>query len=95
MWPAADRALTMAKPEIINSGQGSQYISPEYVDLLTAAGVRVSMNGRGRAHDNIFTARLWGSVKYEEVYLHETSRRRKASVGSNCGVDVFAAGSGN
>ena len=47
---AADRALTMAKPQIINSDQGSQYTSPQYVELVSAAGVRISMDGRGRAH---------------------------------------------
>ncbi len=78
---AADRALTMAKPQIINSDQGSQYTSPQYVELVSAAGVRISMDGRGRAHDNIFTERLWRSVKYEEVYLHEYRSPREARQG--------------
>ncbi len=78
---AARRALDKAKPEIINSDQGSQYTSPRYVELLTGAGVQVSMDGRGRAHDNIFTERLWRSVKYEEVYLNEYLSPRQAREG--------------
>lgn len=78
---AADRALTMAKPQIINSDQGSQYTSPQYVELVSAAGVRMSMDGRGRARDNIFTERLWRSVKYEEVCLHEYRSPREARQG--------------
>lgn len=73
--------MTMAKPQIINSDQGSQYTSPQYVELVSAAGVRISMDGRGRAHDNIFTERLWRSVKYEEVYLHEYRSPREARQG--------------
>ena len=78
---AADLALAQGTPEIINSDQGSQYTSPQYVELVTAAGVRISMDGRGRAHDNIFTERLWRSVKYEEVYLHEYRSPREARQG--------------
>ena len=59
-------------PEIFNSDQGSQYTGEEFQNVLQASGrVRVSMDGRGRCMDNIFTERLWRSVKYEEVYLRE------------------------
>jgi putative transposase len=59
-------------PEIFNSDQGSQYTGEEFQSVLQASGrVRVSMDGRGRCMDNIFTERLWRSVKYEEVYLEE------------------------
>lgn len=58
------------KPEIINSDQGSQFTSFEYVDLLDKHQVKISMDGKGRAIDNIFIERLWKSVKYECVYLH-------------------------
>jgi putative transposase len=75
---AVSRALSQAKPDIINSDQGSQYTSPQYVSLVKEAGVRISMDGRGRAHDNIFTERLWRSVKYEEVYLNEYNSPREA-----------------
>ncbi len=68
---AVQRALTVAMPTIMNSDQGSHFTSTQYTDMLLKAGVQISMDGRGRAMDNIFTERLWRSVKYEEVYLHE------------------------
>jgi putative transposase len=68
---AVDRALETATPEIWNSDQGSHFTSPQYIERLLAKNVRVSMDGKGRALDNIFTERLWRSVKYEEVYLHD------------------------
>jgi putative transposase len=59
-------------PDIFNSDQGSQFTGEEFQNILQASGrVRVSMDGRGRCMDNIFTERLWRSVKYEEVYLKE------------------------
>ena len=66
---AVDRALARAQPTIWNSDQGSHFTSPQYLARLQAANVRSSMDGKGRAFDNIFTERLWRSVKYEEVYL--------------------------
>jgi putative transposase len=68
---ALDRALAQAKPIICNSDQGSHFTSPHYLDRLRKIEVQISMDGRGRALDNIFTERLWRSVKYEEVYLNE------------------------
>jgi len=68
---ALDRALEKAKPEIFNSDQGAQFTSEEFTKRLENAGVLISMDGRGRAMDNIFTERLWRSVKYEEVYLKD------------------------
>ena len=65
---AVDRAES--QPEIINSDQGSHFTSPQYLDLF-CCGSQISMDGRGRAMDNIFTERLWRSVKYEEVYLND------------------------
>jgi len=78
---AGDRALAQAHPEIWNSDQGSHFTSPQYVDRLLAAGVRISMDGRNRALDNTFTERLWRTVKYEEVYLYEYASPREARVG--------------
>jgi putative transposase len=75
---ALERALAAATPQICNSDQGSQFTSPAYLDRLTTAGVRISMDGRGRALDNIFTERLWRTIKYEEVYLHEYTSPRQA-----------------
>jgi putative transposase len=68
---AVERALTQATPTIWNSDQGSHFTSPQYTDRLKQAQVQISMDGKGRAFDNIFTERLWRTVKYEEVYLHE------------------------
>ena len=68
---SVDAALALDRPLIWNSDQGSQFTSPHYTQRLLAAGVQISMDGKGRALDNIFTERLWRTVKYEEVYLHE------------------------
>ena len=57
-------------PEIFNTDQGAQFTSKEFTDILKAAGVTISMDGRGRATDNIFIERLWWTVKYHYVYLH-------------------------
>jgi putative transposase len=78
---AVQRALAQARPEIWNSDQGSHFTSPQYTDLVLAANVRISMDGRGRALDNVFTERLWRSVKYEEVYLHDYATPREARQG--------------
>lgn len=78
---AVRRALTGARPVIWNSDQGSQFTSPQYTGLLLEQGVQISMDGRGRAFDNIFTERLWRSVKYEEVYLHDYATPREARTG--------------
>lgn len=75
------RALVQAKPEIWNSDQGSHFTSPQYIELLTTANVQISMDGRGRALDNILTERLWRSVKYEEVYLHDYANPKEAQQG--------------
>ena len=58
-------------PEIFNTDQGSQFTSFAFTGRLQAAGIRISMDGRGRCMDNIFIERLWRSLKYEAIYLHE------------------------
>jgi len=63
-----DEALRRGQPLIFNSDQGVQFTSTAFTGRLAQAGIRISMDGRGRAHDNIFVERLWRSVKYEEVY---------------------------
>jgi putative transposase len=78
---AVDRALTLAQPEIWNSDQGSHFTSPKYTHRLLEAQIQISMDGRGRAMDNVFTERLWRSVKYEEVYLHDYASPREARQG--------------
>lgn len=74
-------ALGQATPVIWNSDQGSHFTSPQYTELLQAAGVQLSMDGKGRALDNIFTERLWRTVKYEHVYLREDSTPRAVRQG--------------
>jgi len=66
---ALERALSMAKPEIFNTDQGSQFTSREFTSRLATEPVSISMDGRGRAFDNIFIERLWRTVKYEDIYL--------------------------
>ncbi len=78
---AVQRALAQAVPQICNSDQGSQFTSPHYTQLLLAHQVRISMDSKGRALDNIFTERLWRTVKYEEVYLKEYLSPRDARAG--------------
>jgi len=56
-------------PEIFNSDQGSQFTSNSFTGALKAKAVQISMDGRGRCHDNIFIERLWRSIKYELIYL--------------------------
>lgn len=71
MQEAVKEALSKAKPVIMNSDQGSHFTSPKYTEILESAGVHISMDGKGRALDNIITERFWRTLKYEEVYLHE------------------------
>lgn len=78
-----ERALGTTAPEIFNSDQGSHFTSEQYLEPLRTKGVRISMDGKGRALDNIFTERLWRSVKYEEVYLKNYETPREARVGLN------------
>jgi len=68
---ALEEALSASKPEIFNSYQGSQFTATAFTGRLESAGVAISMDGRGRALDNVFVERLWRSVKYEEVYLKD------------------------
>lgn len=70
---ALQEALDQNIPEVFNSDQGSQFTSYEFTDVLLENQIQISMDGRGRCMDNIFTERLWRSVKYEEVYLKSYS----------------------
>lgn len=67
---ALREALAKGRPEIFNTDQGSQFTSEEFTSELLSRGIQVSMDGRGRALDNVFVERLWRSVKYEDVYIH-------------------------
>jgi len=70
---ALQQALTLGRPEIFNTDQGAQFTAQAFTSILTSAGIRISMDGRGRAHDNIFIERFWRSVKYENIYLKNYS----------------------
>lgn len=86
---AIERALTCATPQIMNSDQGSQFTSPQYLERLLQSKIAISMDGRGRALDNIFTERLWRSVKYEEVYLQEYGSPKEARHGLTQYFDFY------
>ena len=75
---ALEQALAVARPDIFNSDQGAQFTSIDFTGRLTAAGIQISMDGRGRALDNVFVERLWRTVKYEEVYLKDYETPREA-----------------
>ena len=67
---ALQEALSrFGRPEIFNSDQGSQFTSKDFIDVLLGAGVKISMDGKGRCLDNVFVERLWRSLKYEDVYI--------------------------
>jgi len=66
---ALHQALHFGQPDIFNSDQGSQFTSAAFTGILEAAGIRISMDGKGRALDNIFIERLWRTVKYEDIYI--------------------------
>ena len=76
-----ERALATGRPEIFNTDQGAQFTSDAFTSLLWTAGVQISMDGRGRALDNVFVERLWRSVKYEEVYLKDYGSVPEARAG--------------
>jgi putative transposase len=79
---ALEEALArFGKPEIFNTDQGSQFTSAAFTGTLEAAGIRISMDGRGRWMDNVFIERLWRSLKHEEVYLKHYADGREARAG--------------
>jgi putative transposase len=78
---AVKRALSQGKPLVMNSDQGSHFTSPKYIELLKDANIQISMDGKGRAIDNIFIERFWRSLKYEDVYLKDYRTPREARIG--------------
>ena len=78
---ALERALRWGRPEIFNTDQGAQFTSLAFTERLRQGEIQISMDGRGRALDNIFVERLWRSVKYEEVYLREYNTVQEAKQG--------------
>ena len=82
-------ALAIATPSICNSDQGSHFTSPQYIGLFQDTPVQISMDGKGRALDNIFSERLWRTVKYEEVYLKDYASPREARSGLSAYLDFY------
>lgn len=68
---ALHQALDYGQPEIFNTDQGAQFTAHAFTAALETAGIRISMDGRGRAFDNIFVERLWRTVKYEDIYIRD------------------------
>ena len=79
------RALAIRKPGILNSDQGSHFTSPKFIDLMKENKVLISMDGKGRAKDNIVIERFWRSLKYNEIYLNEYESPRE----TRRGVDKY------
>jgi putative transposase len=78
---AFDQARGVARPDSFNTDQGAQFTSHDFTGRLAAAGIQMSMDGRGRALDNILIERLWRTVKYEEVYVKDYETPREAMQG--------------
>ena len=78
-----EEALRLGKPEVFNTDQGVQFTAEAFTGCLEGAGVAVSMDGRGRALDNVFVERLWRSVKYEDIYIqgYETVPQLRRGLG--------------
>jgi len=84
-----DALRRYGRPEIFNTDQGSQFTSTDFTDVLLAQGIKISMDGKGRYLDNIFIERLWRSLKYEEVYLHDYDSLKEARKGIGSYFDFF------
>ena len=78
---ALDWALQQGQPEIFNTDQGAQFTSEAFTSRLEKQGVKISMDGRGRAMDNIFIERLWRTVKYEDIFLHDYAGMKEVVAG--------------
>jgi putative transposase len=78
---ALEQALGGATPDIFHSDQGAQFTSTDFTGRLEAAGIKIRMDGRGRALDNVCVERLWRTVQYEEVYLQDYETPRQAMQG--------------
>lgn len=83
------RALQLTVPEIHNSDQGSQFTSPQYTGILLGKNIHISMDGRGRCLDNVFTERLWRTVKYENIYIRDYQNIHEARPGLSEYFDFY------
>jgi putative transposase len=78
---ALSAALQFGTAEIHNTDQGSQFTCESFIQAVSNSGMKISMDGKGRALDNVFVERLWRSVKYENIYIREYTSPREASIG--------------
>jgi len=83
------RALCNRRPEIINSDQGSHFTNQAYLDLMESNGVRVSMDGKGQALDNVRTERFFRSLKYEDIYINEYVTPKEMIAGVNSCMPLY------
>lgn len=83
------KALTVEKPEIINSDQGCQFTSDEWVDFIREKGIKISMTGKGRCADNIYIERFWRSFKREEFYLNEYNSVKELRVAIGAYIEFY------
>ena len=86
---ALQRALRRGRPEIFNSDQGSQFTARSFTSRLEGCGIAISMDGRGRALDNVFIERLWRSVKYEDIYLKDYANGADVNEGLTRWFDLY------
>ena len=87
---ALDEALQKyGSPEVFNSDQGSQFTSQDFINRLKAKHISISMDGRGRALDNVFVERLWRTIKYEDVYIRGYETILEAEVGLSDYFDYY------
>jgi len=89
---ALEKAFTIAIPEIFNPDQGFQFTNIGFLKYLEEKSIQISMDGRGRAKDNVFTERLWRSVKYEEGYLNDYATVSEAREGIGNYMDFYNQG---
>jgi putative transposase len=90
---AVEEALArFGRPEIFNTDQGSQFTSLEFTKVLTEAGVKISMDGKGSWRDNVVVERFWRTIKYEEVYLRAYTNVPEAKAGIGRYIQFFNAG---
>ena len=83
------RALSKSKPEIINSDQGSHFTNQEYIDLLESHEIRISMDGKGQALDNVRTERFFRTLKYDDVYINEYNTPQELRKGINAYMQKY------
>lgn len=86
---ALEEALTISVPEIFNTDQGSQFTAKSFTSVLTGHGISISMDGKGRAIDNVFIERLWRTLKYEDIYLKDYETAKQLRKGLKTYIDFY------